>query len=704
MLEMLRECSIKRIERGILAGVLLFFTASCTPKKAEAFELGKWIRCINEKAGIVESSETKPYIDSVDPEDEYFADVQTAVEWGVLNTKMKIKTNSPLTREWAAGTLMNLWGKSSDANIKISDIEDSQFKEQIESLVSFGIMKIDSDFNFCPEEKVGREEGLELLDLLVSKMNNLQEKRNTIIDWKDSIDVIEVVPESVSKANGTMVLHNDGSIDIGSILEWQDSENGETIYGKVSSVENIEKDKCLIAFEDPDIFSYTETTDVSGNSDIDFSKAQITDGNGKVIQESALCTSPSVMSTNGYQKSFKVNGYTVTVHGYASGVSAEVNRTLSHGSKLYAAVKVNSVHCDYHFLSKEDSIKNAYFKVKFKSEEDLGLKNGAYKNLYGDFSKVETGNFIETLKSIYQEKKDETNDTLTLAKITVPLPGNPVMNLTLNLDLHMSTSGRVQITLSQENELGCEVKDGKIRLIKEQSAKADTVLKSDSKIQAGIRFALNMTSMNLCDIGLNAGAKASVKTTVHMYDSEGKSKSEVTDVPADVADEAASEAKDVMVCGDIDAKWLLNVKFNSSKSLMGKLGINRTISLLSDEQDNIFPDGKRHIENFKFVDHCTRGNRTISKTPEELKVTQLISLKDYSIAVHLGESVAFQIRGLPDGYTKDDLIYISGDSNVASTDGKGNVKGISSGSTVVTIKTKDDKHRTACSIMVPQVS
>jgi uncharacterized protein YjdB len=241
-------------------------------------------------------------------------------------------------------------------------------------------------------------------------------------------------------------------------------------------------------------------------------------------------------------------------------------------------------------------------------------------------------------------------------------------------------------------------------LIKEQSAKADTVLKSDSKIQAGIRFALNMTSMNLCDIGLNAGAKASVKTTVHMYDSEGKSKSEVTDVPADVADEAASEAKDVMVCGDIDAKWLLNVKFNSSKSLMGKLGINRTISLLSDEQDNIFPDGKRHIENFKFVDHCTRGNRTISKTPEELKVTQLISLKDYSIAVHLGESVAFQIRGLPDGYTKDDLIYISGDSNVASTDGKGNVKGISSGSTVVTIKTKDDKHRTACSIMVPQVS
>ena len=63
------------------------------------------------------------------------------------------------------------------------------------------------------------------------------------------------------------------------------------------------------------------------------------------------------------------------------------------------------MHVDYQWKSKNKDVKDAYFKVKFSTNESFGLKNGSYKNLYGDFSKADSQNLLSSLPKMFVENK-----------------------------------------------------------------------------------------------------------------------------------------------------------------------------------------------------------------------------------------------------------------------------------------------------------
>lgn len=72
------------------------------------------------------------------------------------------------------------------------------------------------------------------------------------------------------------------------------------------------------------------------------------------------------------------------------------------------------------------------------------------------------------------------------------------------------------------------------------------------------------------------------------------------------------------------------------------------------------------------------------------------------MVVHVSKAKAIQITGLPEGYTKDDLEYISSNEDVAKTDLNGNVIGKSAGSSVITVSTSDGKHYIKCNVIVSE--
>ena len=694
-------CSIKKI-LSVLLTMFMFLSSGCG-KKTETISLGEWIHELCSQAGISDFSQSEPYFMSVSKENAYFNDVQSAVEWGVLNPDYGFDPDQNLTRAWTAGTLMNLAGKKQDTDNGIRDISGNPFQEQIQAAVALGLMKTDQRKMFSPDTLMDRDEAMKLLTKTTAFINSRKIDENiNEINWNEDRKVLDVVPDSYDRVEKRITLSSGQAVNPGDILHWKDPETGRDEWFAAES-----SDGTSVALKDIDFLEDTQSMDLEGSTDVDFTNAQIFDGDGNPIQDTTAAVNRNVSlmayHNNPLSREFTVKDFTVNLKATSTGISAELSKQLKAG-KVSASVKVNGIHCDYSWKSARKQVKDAYFKVKFSSVESLSLTNGAYKNVYGDFSKVSSDSFLNSLQNMWVAKKDVVEGTFTIAKIRVPIPGAPVMNLNMNLELHLNAEGKAQLVLTQANETGCEIRNGVMRVIRNTDNKANADIRSTAAVTAGIRFALDAATVTLVDAGINAGARAQVKTTVHLYDSEGKHQKVNTSVPADITDEVSDGNGDVLVCGDVDAYWILNVKMNSSSSLLGKLGISKSFDLLDAKNASLLPKGKKHIENFHFVDHCTRGERAAKPSYEAMHVTTKITLDDYSFALDAGNTRKIQITGMPQGYDQNKLVFTSENPGIASVDNNGNVHANASGSTQITVSTEDGKYRIHCSVLVPQVS
>lgn len=686
-----RICKLKNLIVSLLVLTLIPLT-SCKKDLVETITLREWIKELNEQAGIFSYEAMTPYFSNVNSNDTSFSDIQAAVEWGVLEPSYGFLPDEVLTNEWTAYTLMNLSNQQQSQSIQIEDISDSIFKSQIQLAVDSKLMKVDSKHMFYPHQIIEKQYALDLLSQTISSINNkeIKEVKNEI-DWNCD-EPIEINPIYFDEENEILKV-NDGNIfEKGEILHWKDEIND--YYYQVSEQQND-----TVFLEEINLLDKTHSMNLSGRSELDFSNITIIDGNDNVIDERLYNNKLELLSTNRFQKSFNINDFKVSLTTSSTTVKAEVSKTLPLGSSVYASVKVSGVKCDYEWKSENDNILNAYFKVKFHSEEDVGLKNGSYKNLYGDFSEFSADDFLNSMCSMFKEKKDVLESTLNLCQIKVPIPNAPMMNITMNLEMHMYVSGRVEIVLLQDSEIGCEVKDNKIRMIKSFTHSENNRLKATTEARAGIVFGLNLVSLRLIDVALNASAKASLKTQLHLY-KDAEHRIIETDVSTDIASELSENNPNVLVCSDINADLSLYLKLNSSKSQLGKFGLSSRIDLL---KTSLIPKGKTHMENFQFVSKCTRKERIILNGAEKITVSKKIKLEEYSFIVKVNGERQIIIKGLPEGYTKEDLIFTSDNEEIASVDMNGIVNGKTQGAAVITVSTNDNAHYIKCNVIVTEV-
>lgn len=689
--QMHRICKLKKIIISLLIFTLLPLT-SCKKDIVETITLREWLKVLTQEAGIINYDEETPYFSNVTSSDTCYANIQAAVEWGVLEPMYGFHPDEILTNEWTAYTLINLTNKIEYKNIHIVDISESIFESQIQRAINSELMNIDAKSMFHPQQIIEKDKALKLLEQSVSYINhkNITEFKSEI-DW-DSDAPIEIDPVYFDKDNSLIKINDSEVYEEDVILHWYD-EFIEYYY----QVDHQQND--TVYLKEINLLEKTNTMNLSGSSELDFSNVMIIDGNNNVIEETSCSNKLEQLSTRKYQKSFNLNDFKVSISTSSSTVKAEVSKTLPLGSSVYASMKVSGVKCDYQWNSKKEDIHNAYFKVKFHSEEDVGLKNGSYKNLYGDFSQFSADDFLNSIGSMFKEKKDVLESTLNLCQIKVPIPNAPLMNITLNLELHMYVSGRVEIVLSQDSELGCEVKDNKIRMIKSYSHQENNRFKATTEARAGIVFGLNLVSLRLMDVAVNASASASLKTQLHLY-KDAEHRIIETDVSADVASELSDSNPNVLVCNDINANLSLYLKLNSSKSQLGKFGLSSRIDLL---KTSLIPKGKTHMENFQFVSKCTRKDRIILNEAETITVSKKIKLEDYSFVVKVSGERQIVVKGLPEGYEKEDLLYTSDNETIAIVDSTGVVSGISQGAAVITVTTNDNAHYIKCNVIVTGV-
>lgn len=691
--------NIKKVITLLVFSLLVPFVG-CKKKVTDTMTNGEWLTELTTQAGITYYQQEEPYFLNITSNSPYFTVVQSSVEWEVLNPSKAFNPSATLTREMVAYTLMNLISRTHEGlSDTIKDLQDCSYPDQVKAAVASGLMSLDERQRFRPKDEISKEEAFGYLAQVIDIVNNRKfTDTQTTVQLKDDVKFADDEPKQFDEEGLTALFESDSSIRNGMYIVYDDT------YYRVVNCEYTNQG-ILTTLEQVNMEDVIEQFDIQGGTDLEFNHAKIVDGNGNVVQEGTEQShSLSLMSTSLINHTFEINGFRIALKGTTSSLHAEVSKQLQVGGLLYANAALDNLHIQYKWDKDEDRIQYGYLKADFTTSENIGLRNGMYKELYGDFSKLNPKDFISTVQNIFQTKQEVITDTITLCTVKIPMPNAPMVSVVMKLNLNIYATGKAELSFVQNHVLGCEIRNGNMRSISDHSKKATASIRAETGITLGTNLALHAFNQNIMDAEIDAGAKGYFHTKTYLYNEEGKAESFDIDVQPDLVEELSEGNPDIKVCTELNAYWLCNLKLNSSNSLAGRFGFSRNIPILSESNAPLFPKGKVTYENWMSVDHCSCEDREKVPNLEAIQVKKRITLKDYSLISGVGVSTRIQVTGLPEGYTVEDLIYISKNTDIAEVSSAGEVIGNKSGGTDIVIQTKDKKHLVHCHILVVEIN
>lgn len=691
--------SIKKIVVVFVLCMLITFVG-CKKKVTDTITNGEWLTELTTQAGITSYQQDEPYFLNISSNSPYFTVVQSSVEWELLNPSKAFDPSTILTRETVAYTLMNLISRthegSSDA---IKDLQDCSYPEQVKAAVASGLMSLDERQRFRPKEVISKEEAFGYLTQVIDIVNNRKfTDTKTTVQLKDDVQFTDEEPKQFDEEKLTALFKSDSLIQTGMYITYDDA------YYRVLKCEYTNQG-ILTTLEQVNMEDVIDQFDIQGGTDLEFNHARIFDGNGNIVQEGTEQShSLSLMSTGLINHTFDMKGFRVSLKGTTSSLHAEVSKQLQVGGLLYANAALDNLHIQYKWDKDEDRIQYGYLKADFTTSENIGLRNGMYKELYGDFSKLNPKDFISTVQNIFQSKQEVLTDTITLCTVKIPLPNAPMVSVVMKINLNLYATGKAELSFVQNHVVGCEIRNGNMRIISDHSKKATASIRAETGITLGTNLSLHAFNQNVMDAEVDAGAKGYFKTRTYLYNEEGKVEPYDIDIQPDLVEELSEGNPNVKVCTELNAYWLCNLKLNSSNSLAGRFGFGRNIAILNESNAPLFPKGKVTYENWMSVDHCSCEDREKVPNIESIQVKKRITLKDYSLIAGVGVNTRIQVSGLPEGYTVEDLVYTSQNTDIAEVSSVGEVIGKRPGGTDILIQTKDKKHLVHCHILVVEIN
>ncbi len=699
-----RVCRYSVILQAVTA-ILASVLSGCAASPVATMTLGEWITLLDQKAGLSSSDNSEPYYLNVTESSPYFEAVQAAVEWNVLDGTAPFDPDQVLTREWTAYTLMNLSERDvkQDTNVSIRDLNASMFPKHVSASVAHGLLSLDRHDRFLPREPIDRTEALNCLSVIAEQID-----RRSVFDphleyeFNEEAEFTEEEPEVLDPADNTAVFRPDAVVEKGQYFTTGTPEHPEAVY-RIKETE-VKEDGIHADIEPAKAEEVFSSIDTAETFEVDFTKAKIIDAiDGTVIQdaESALeFASPAAVRSFGYEKTHEINGYHISYSVSATGIKAEVKRKTKNGLEVFGNLMISSVKPSYRWKTENGTIQDGYFTMEFQSAENLGASIDSYKKLYGDFSKVEPGNFLGTIRNLFQEHADPADITLPLAKIEIPVPSQPLLSVLMQLELTIRATGKAQLALSQDNCIGMEIRDGHLRRIGHSDMDAKAFLQADTSLLGGVKMAMKLAGMTIADMKTEAGAKAKADAQVHLYDSQNNhSVLHADGIPSDLIDDLSDGNENVFSCTDITAFKTVGIRFNSPDTLAGRAGLSGVLMLVTEDNGEMIPGLNGHWENGHRVAKCTRKDRPQTKDSGPVVESDQIRITDYSMILDPGETKSIQIRALPKGYAVKDLVLTSDNPGVAETSGLA-VTGKTEGSSIIHIRTSDRKYEISCSVLV----
>lgn len=752
--------NFKKIISLLLICTLIFGMASvfssCGSGSKEQLSVGEYLAELTEKFGMKSYKSEKPYVKNITKSDPYFAQVQMAYEWNIIDDS-NLDLSQTVSKGFVANTLVKAVG--------FEDVTDKNYAE----IASFASLNGYTSFK-CHDEKdcereISKKEAEESLD----KAFNIWANKDmgdpySETTWGEGVADLTTLKSNdyIPGSNGTVSISKDAiksitgkdSLSEGDIYVMPETKTQTQTPYKVGSVKDVGDYLVINNTEDTNIVDEAKPEIKSkGKIEVDFDNAIITDGAGNVVSDPTKAQNVSTYSAPkvGYLGSDCENSGTQTVgkdgeHSFnfetngltISGSASKDKISFSFNGSIYSSdntsISVNSsysvtdIYCDHDVdYGPIKGLKKAYINLHYKTTETSGIAFESKKE--GVFAPEHTngnGKFPSNFKRAILKDSD-AKGAKSIKVCDVEVLGTPILNLRLVVKLEVSVSGKVTLTVTTKNGKGIDYQNGSVRFINDKEE--DSKLEASGRLEFGLGIGFDVCAAGNwvrivgAEVKFIIGAKADL--TAYLTDSHGGliDSLDIGEGSADVLDTAGKDFDGVKYqdkdagevtlkfesCADITTYWKIEFQINND-TIVGKAITDKCHAEWGGENDGRIDALCFHFEDGKRVGSCTRKHGEKSTTAakeDETTVDEnsyLLAIDRYSVTVRPGQKSKINIEDIPDGYDSSKIIFESSNSKIATVDNSGNVTGIADGTAVITVKTSDNKFSVKCTVLVSNTS
>lgn len=728
-------------------------------KSKNTITQGEWLAMINETFGMYNYDSETPHIKEVKKNNPYFRDVQIAYEWGLIDED-SFDIDESINKGFVSKTLVEVVGEDSTKGMSADQL--TQFANQ-EGYVTFSyegkgdgkrtvnredaIMSLGASKEKWLHCDYGKKEVLEAKEGVA----NLPEEGLTALDcnYDPETDCL-VVPEEYAKnlSSGSAYIapamsdaelgigqNYDLGFDVGSNGAEQETNNetdsptqpGGAINGSqmgintvtAHKVDNVEyKDGYAYIYnadEDVDIEEVVEELEVSAsNEQPDFSVMPVIDAAGNRIYAGdgmSQQTYKVYMDENGNpvdvvpwqqtaSSSIKVDGVTVTLNVGKDNVSAELKysegdvtlsakdtiKNISSDYKLNI-LDLNNAKCVVHF----DNVMEQKAEVKIKKE---GLFAPEYSNGNGGF----LSNFS---RAILKDSKSKGAKSIKICSL--PLVGGGPAYLGLDVRLKFEFDGTISLETTTSVDIGIKCNKGKPQIVHNIDREQELTVKTNLKalIYGGLNA--NLLGKNIIGVGLDFGIGCDYEQKMYLANEKNELLESCKGGRSLEEAESFKQSSDLGgnrldICCDLQTYWIATIGLDSS-SVIGKKLKNASIDILNKENARI-EKLSGHWEDGKNVgDKCTRKYNETEET-ENLGIGELLFIDKMSLNLQAGQTDTISVNTIPEGYTLEDVRFVSSDETVATVSANGTVQAVGAGRAEITVEIPDTSYKVTCTVGV----
>lgn len=346
------------------------------------------------------------------------------------------------------------------------------------------------------------------------------------------------------------------------------------------------------------------------------------------------------------------------------------------------------------------------------------------------------GKFLTNLnRSIWKDPNSKGAKSIKICSIPCITVGPASLNLVVRINI--GVSGEISLTFETECSKGFKYENGNFNFVNNEKKTQKAELKGKIEATLAVGAALMICGKNTGEVDCEFGAGCAISLTQYLIDENNALREKidnVSDTPPQVADELLSmtfesdDGKHTLktdYCFDISAYFIVRISIPGDCYIGKKIG-SQSHSFCNEKNATFFSS---HWENGSYVGkNCTKDyketieeettvttdeNSTIQTYAPEEKEAPSFAKEDYGneevkkplsatmyLNMEIGESAKIEITSLPDGYSASDVIFTSENADIVSVDSNGSVTAKSEGTTIIQIKTNDNKFETACTIIV----
>lgn len=657
---------------------------------------GELLELINNKFGFEGYESSESYYESIPSGDAYFEAVQTAHEFEVLDELVTdFKTDEVVTREFfamaASGAIYNDYADE----VSISDISDITYKDDVLTVLNYGIMEL-NDGKFEPKKTMSGAECILLLDAafdIWTKCSVVKPKYDVqlnegVIDlggagmyyydeaacemkfdtdtYNQGIRKLESNNYSYDPSSDVVKLDSvsDFGIEVGSVMTLPTGDKlNPYAVAKVASIEKDNNGQYSLTTVTPEMEELFKEYSVEQTITPDFSNVDVIyDMNGNPIMPDSY-SSENVAGNMAFSNSAASGNYTSNGIVTCANLSNNIySKTAGKEKKQYSfehkdkasglGVKIGlSVSSNSFSISTTGS----YGDISCSASKEIKNINIDYRyDFWKGYAKI-------VLKNDYVTKMSAKGSIKVSVPIcTIPIPTG-IGDLTVDITpkLNIGVDGSVSISFTNEGIVnGLEYRRGHGISKVSNSGTRSLDAKAEVKIEASLGIDVKAKAIGgMLSVGIqpSVGVGAIAKAEVHKID--------------------IGEAEPLgLSCADIKFYPILKVKvYGKIKFFFGEIGDEFEWTALG-EKNTIF---ELHLElrsdepdeGMKIVPECTKDdlmNVKKDKETEQAGVTvgEGLKLTETEIRTDINAQFCVGIAEVPSGYNYEDIYVKVSNSDV----------------------------------------